>query len=54
MPDLSPAEKQAALVKEMGLTPDEAAHMLVDAGEIDSTEHADLLSMPERKRIYGD
>ena len=33
---------------------DEAVHMLVDAGEINSTQHAELLSAKERKRIYGD
>jgi hypothetical protein len=38
---------------EMGMTCDEAAHFLVDCGEIDSTEHATLLSAAERKRIYG-
>jgi len=47
-------EKQEALVAE-GIcgTMDEAAHMLVDMGEIDSSEHADLLSDEERERIYG-
>jgi hypothetical protein len=50
---VTPAEKQQALVEEMGLTPDEAAHMLVDSGEIDSTEHEELLSPEEAERIYG-
>jgi hypothetical protein len=42
-----------ALMDEMGLSQDEAAHMLVDMGEIDSTEHAELLTDAERERIYG-
>jgi hypothetical protein len=32
---------------------DEAAHFLVDAGEIDSSQHAELLSPSEATRIYG-
>jgi hypothetical protein len=39
---------------EAGISSDDAAHMLVDMGEIDSTEHAELLSDEERKRVYGD
>ena len=33
---------------------DDAAHMLVDAGEIDSTQHYDLLSEKERLRVFGE
>lgn len=50
---MTPKEKQDALVKEMGLTSDEAAHMLVDMGEISSSEHEELLSDEEAERIYG-
>jgi len=50
---MTPEQKRDALVAEMGLTPDEAAHMLVDMGEIDSADHADLLSDEEAERIYG-
>lgn len=32
---------------------DEACHMLVDMGEINSTQHAELLSPKESERIYG-
>jgi hypothetical protein len=47
-------EKQRALVDEgMCATMDEAAHMLADMGEIDSSEHYDLLSEREAERIYG-
>lgn len=49
----TPQEKHKALIEEAGMDPDEAAHMLVDAGEINSTEHAELLSDAERERIYG-
>jgi hypothetical protein len=49
----TPKQMQKALMEEMGLTQDEAAHMLVDAGEINSTDHADLLTDAERTRIYG-
>jgi len=49
-----PEEMQAALVKEMKMIPDEAAHFLVDAGEINSTQHAELLSDAERQRVYGE
>lgn len=52
MPKETPQEMQAALVEEMGMTPDEAAHFLADAGEIDSVDHADLLSPEERGRVY--
>jgi hypothetical protein len=51
---LTPKEAQEALVHEgICSTMDEAAHMLVDAGEIDSDTHAELLSPTERERIYG-
>jgi hypothetical protein len=43
-----------ALMEEGGLSRDEAAHMLVDAGEIDSSDHADLLTPEERERVYGE
>lgn len=49
----TPKEMQKALMDEMGLTQDEAAHMLVDMGEINSTEHADLLTEEEKERVYG-
>jgi hypothetical protein len=51
---LTPSEKLGALMEEMGLEQDEAAHFLVDAGEINSTEHAELLTDAERIRIYGE
>ena len=51
---MTPEEKHKALMDEMGLTQDEAAHMLVDMGEIDSSDHADLLTDKERRRIYGE
>jgi hypothetical protein len=51
---MTPEDKHKALIDEMGLEPDEAAHMLVDMGEIDSDDHADLLSDEERERVYGD
>jgi hypothetical protein len=50
---LSPAEKQRAMVQDLGMTPDEAAHALYDMGDIDSDDHADLLSDEECERIYG-
>jgi hypothetical protein len=50
---LTPQEKLGAIMEEMGYDQDEAAHFLVDAGEIDSTEHADLLTPEERERVYG-
>jgi hypothetical protein len=44
---------QKALVDEgMCETMDEAAHFLVDCGEINSTQHAELLSKAESARIY--
>ena len=43
-----------ALTDEGGMSQDEAAHMLADMGEIDSTLHAELLTPTERKRVYGD
>lgn len=46
-------EMHKALMEEMGLSQDEAAHMLIDMGEIDSDEHAELLSDAECERIYG-
>jgi len=46
-------EIQKELIKfGMCKTMDEAANFLVDAGEIDSSTHADLLSPAERERIY--
>jgi hypothetical protein len=55
MTELTPQEKQLALVAEGAAgSMDEAAHMLVDMGEIDSTTHADLLSPTERGKIYGE
>jgi hypothetical protein len=51
---MTPEEKQKALVEEgLCATMDEAAHFLVDAGEIDSTEHEELLSEKEAERVYG-
>lgn len=32
---------------------DDAAHMLVDMGEINTFEHEELLSEKEAERIYG-
>lgn len=51
---MTPEAKRDALVKEMGVSSDEAAHMLADMGEIDSTDHADLLSEGEYHRIWDD
>ena len=46
-------ELQKELIKfGMCETMDEAAHFLVDSGEIDSSLHAELLSKAERERIY--
>ena len=47
-------DKQRALV-EHGVCADmdEAAHFLVDSGDIDSTEHEELLSTEEAARVYG-
>lgn len=54
MTDKEARETQEILVAEgMCKTLDEAAHMLVDMGEIDSTQHAELLSDKEAERIYG-
>lgn len=39
--------------EEMGISTDEAAHMLADMGEITSDEHCELLSDQEALRIYG-
>lgn len=33
---------------------DDAAHILADSGEIDSSTHAELLTPAERQRVYGD
>jgi hypothetical protein len=51
---MTPQEMQQALV-DGGIcsTMDEAAHFLVDAGEIDSDTHEELLSDEEAKRVYG-
>jgi hypothetical protein len=51
---MTPEQMQQALVDEMGMDADEAAHFLVDAGEVDSCDHAELLSPAERERIYGE
>jgi hypothetical protein len=50
---MTPQQMQKALMDEWGMSQDEAAHFLVDAGEIDSSDHADLLTEEERKRVYG-
>jgi hypothetical protein len=54
MTDEEAKDAQKELV-DLGLAnnKDDAAHMLVDAGEIDSSQHAELLSDKERERIYG-
>jgi len=52
MPSWTP-EQLAEFATEMGVEPDEAAHMLVDMGEITSDEHEELLSPEEATRIYG-
>lgn len=51
----SEAKEHQEMLVDCGLadTPDEAAHMLVDMGEISSTQHAELLSDEESERIYG-
>lgn len=47
-------EAAKALLKEGEVaTWDEAVHMLYDMGEIDSNDHADMLTKKESKRIYG-
>ncbi len=51
--NMTPKEMQDALVEEMGMTSDQAAHFLYDCGEIDSTDHAELLSDAECERVYG-
>jgi hypothetical protein len=52
--DKEAKELQEILVAEgMCSDPDEAAHFLVDMGEIDSTQHEELLSDKERERVYG-
>jgi hypothetical protein len=53
--DMTARDKQKALVDEgVCKDMDEAAHMLVDMGEINSTEHYELLSPAERKKAYGE
>lgn len=54
MADKEVKKMMKSLMEEGGLTQDEAAHMLVDMGEIDSTTHAELLTDAERKRVYGE
>lgn len=53
--EMTAKEKQKTLV-DGGVCSnmDEAAHFLVDSGEINSTEHAELLSDKERERVYGE
>ena len=52
--DKAAKELQEILVAEgMCSDEDEAAHFLVDCGEIDSTQHEELLSDKERERVYG-
>jgi hypothetical protein len=47
-------EKMEALVEEgICKNNDEAVHMLYDMGEIDSSDHEELLSDKEAERIYG-
>lgn len=54
MNDKEAKETQEILVAEgMAEDMDDAAHILVDLGEINSTQHAELLSKEERERIYG-
>lgn len=52
---MTPTEKAQALV-DHGLcdTFDEAVHMLADMGDIDSSEHEEMLSDEEAARVYGD
>ena len=50
---MNPRQMQEALAEQLGITMDEAAHMLVDMGEIDSSDHEELLSEKEAERIYG-
>jgi len=44
---------QELVIEGLAEDQDAAAHMLVDMGEIDSSQHAELLSDKERERIYG-
>jgi len=44
---------QELIIEGLATDQDDAAHMLVDMGEIDSSQHAELLSDKERERIYG-
>jgi hypothetical protein len=55
MTDHEASEVQKLLVK-LGLAKDmdDAAHQMVDAGEIGSIQHEHLLSDEERRRVYGD
>ena len=54
MDDHEARETQEILVAEgLASNADDAAHMLVDMGEIDTSQHAELLSDKERERIYG-
>jgi hypothetical protein len=51
---LTPKQKQEQLVEHgMADDLDQAAHILYDMGEIDSSEHEELLSEKEAERIYG-
>jgi hypothetical protein len=50
---MTPEEMQAALVEEEGVTPDEAADMLLDMGEIDEDDHGNLLSYEAFWEAYG-
>lgn len=55
MDDTEARENQELLVKSgIAESMDDAAHMLVDMGEISEWQHAELLSVTERKRVYGD
>lgn len=54
MGGMSPQDKVEALLNGgVCATQDEAAHFLVDCGEINSTEHEELLTEDERNRVYG-
>jgi hypothetical protein len=54
MNDREAREIQKVMVAEgLATDMDDAAHQLVDAGEINSTQHAELLSKAEAERIYG-
>lgn len=56
-PNIGPCDCPAGLLKglmmETVMDQDEAAHFLVDCGEIDSSTHADLLTPQESERVYG-